>query len=74
MHIFAILSVLVALALAFGVIGGMLLAHREHIVQALMGYVASPVQEHKRLEQKRVAPRRALAKPRATVSPLPLAA
>jgi hypothetical protein len=41
MHILAILFVLAALVLAFGIIGGMLFAHRERIGAALVGHVVT---------------------------------
>jgi hypothetical protein len=42
MHLLAILCVLATLVFAFGVIGGMLFAHRERIGSALGGHVVMP--------------------------------
>jgi hypothetical protein len=74
MHIIAILFVLLTLSLAFGVIGGMLFAHRERIGEALAGYVATPIQRQERLVRPKSRISRTLAKPRAAISPRPLAA
>jgi hypothetical protein len=74
MHVLAILFVLASLVLAFGVIGGMLFAHRERIGEALAGNVVMPVQEQK--QSRRVKPRtsRASVTPMVAMTPIPLAA
>jgi hypothetical protein len=74
MHILAILFVLLALAFAFGVIGGMLFAYRERIGEALTGYVVAPVQRQERLVRTTSRTSRTSVKPRAAISPIPLAA
>ena len=58
MHILAILFVLLALALAFGVIGGMLFAHRERIGEAL-GMTVAASSGHELSAYRKVRTRRA---------------
>ena len=74
MHVLAILFVLASLVLAFGVIGGMLFAHRERIGESLAGNVVMPVQEQK--QSRCVKPRtsRASVTPMVAMTPIPLAA
>jgi hypothetical protein len=74
MHILAILFVLVALVLAFGVIGGMLFVHRERIGEALAGYIVMPVHEQTQLGRVKPHISRASVKPRMAIPPIPLAA
>ena len=78
MHILAILFVLLALILAFGVIGGMLFAHRERIGEAL-GMTVATTAGHEPLAHRKVRTRRApvtlnRAKPVALSLAHPLAA
>ena len=58
MHILVILFVLSALVLAFGVIGGMLFAHRERIGEAL-GMTVSATAGHELVADRKVRTRRA---------------
>ena len=58
MHILAILFVLSALALAFGVIGVMLIAHRERIGEAL-GITVMATQGHELIAHRKFRTRRA---------------
>ena len=58
MHILAILFVLLALVLAFGVIGGMLFAHRERIGEAL-GMTVATTAGHEPLVHTKFRTRRA---------------
>ena len=78
MHILAILFVLSALALAFGVIGGMLFAHREHIGEALgMTVAATPGHElsgYRKVRTRRASVALIWARPEAPTLAHPLAA
>ena len=58
MHVLAILFVLSALVLAFGVIGGMLFAHRERIGEAL-GMTVAATLGHELSGYRKVRTRRA---------------
>ena len=78
MHILAILFVLLALVLAFGVIGGMLFAHRERIGEAL-GMTVATTAGHEPLVHTKFRTRRAAvalnrARPVALTLAHPLAA
>ena len=78
MHILAILFVLSALVLAFGVIGGMLFAHRERIGEAL-GMTVAATPGYEPLAHTKVRTRRApvilnRARPEALALAHPLAA
>ena len=78
MHILAILFILSALVLAFGVIGVMLIAHRERIGEAL-GITVMATQGHELIAHRKFRTRRApvmlnRAKPVALTLAHPLAA
>jgi hypothetical protein len=76
MHILATLFVLASLGLAFGVIGGMLFAHRDRIIEALSG---GPAKSELRATLVTFEPHNTEARPVSqqfirALSPLPLAA
>jgi hypothetical protein len=76
MHILAILFVLASLGLALGVIGGMLFAHRERIIEALSD--RSSIDDSRvnfvNFAHQQPVQRRICRQPTAALLPLPLAA